>query len=122
MAKTSWFANGAAILAFGASLVGPSALTAQAQEQETEQLYKKSCSSCHGPQGKGDGPAGKLLKPPAGDFSSVLKPMTDADIAKIIKDGGKAVGKAAAMPAFGGKLSDAQMQDLVRYIKKLASN
>ncbi len=121
MRKANGFCNAAVLLVFGATLVGARALSAQADEQEAEQLYNKSCGACHGPQGKGDGPAGKLLKPPAGDFSAVLKGMTDADIAKVIKEGGKAVGKAAAMPAFGSKFSDDQIQELVRYIKQLAS-
>ncbi len=88
--------------------------------QEAKELYDKQCASCHGPQGKGDGPAGQKLKTPPGDFSKTLKAMSDADIAKVIKEGGKAVGKAPTMPGYGKKLNDAQVQALVQYIKGLA--
>ncbi len=108
-----------AVLAAGLCLVGAAARGVQAQD--AKQQYEKSCNMCHGPSGKGDGPAGKMLKPPPADFAAVLKGKTDADIAKIIKDGGKAVGKSAAMPAFGSKLQDAQIQALVEYVKGLSS-
>lgn len=119
MTKMGRFIEGAAILAAGLWLSNAAALPAQAQG--TEEVYKKSCGSCHGPEGKGDGPAGKFLKPQPGDFSTVLKGAADADIAKIIKEGGKAVGKATSMPAFGSKLSEEQIQALVGYIKDLAA-
>jgi len=86
--------------------------------EEAKQLYDKQCASCHGPEGKGDGPAGKKLKTPPGDFAKTLQAMSDADIAKVIKEGGKAVGKAPTMPAYGAKLNDAQVQGLVQYIKR----
>ena len=87
--------------------------------QDAKQTYDKTCASCHGPGGKGDGAVGKMLKPPPADFGTALKGTSDADVAKIIKEGGKAVGKAATMPAYGSKLSDEQIQGLVQYIKGL---
>ena len=90
-----------------------------ARAQDAKQTYDKTCASCHGPGGKGDGAVGKMLKPPPADFGTALKSASDADIAKIIKEGGKAVGKAATMPAYGSKLSDEQIQGLVQYVKGL---
>lgn len=98
-------------------LVVGNASTARAQD--AKQTYDKTCASCHGPGGKGDGAVGKMLKPPPADFGTALKGTSDADIAKIIKEGGKAVGKAATMPAYGSKLSDEQIQGLVQYVKGL---
>jgi mono/diheme cytochrome c family protein len=60
-----------------------------------------------------------MLKPPAGDLAAALKGKSDADIAKVIKEGGKAVGKAATMPAYSSKLNDDQIQAVVQYIKGL---
>jgi mono/diheme cytochrome c family protein len=88
-----------------------------AYAQDAKQLYEKSCNTCHGPSGRGDGPVGKALKPPPADFSTVLKGKADADIAKVIKEGGKALGKSPLMPAFGGKLSDDQINGLVQLVK-----
>jgi len=100
-------------------LVGSAAQTARADD--AQQLYTKDCNLCHGPNGKGDGPAGKMLKPPPADFATVAKSASDADLAKIIKEGGKAVGRSAAMPAFGKKLTDEQIKDLVQLVKGFAS-
>ena len=47
-------------------------------------LYEKNCLVCHGPQGKGDGPAGKVLKPPAADFTSPeSKKKSEADLRQV---------------------------------------
>ena len=100
-------------------LVGSAAQTAQADD--AQQLYKTNCNLCHGPSGKGDGPAGKMLKPPPADFAAVAKSASDADLTKIIKEGGKAVGRSAAMPPFGKKLTDEQIKDLVQLVKGFAS-
>ncbi len=38
--------------------------------QKGQQLFQESgCQACHGPEGKGDGPAGKNLNPPPRDYS-----------------------------------------------------
>ncbi len=115
MSKVRGFTKGAAVLAAGVWLVGSAVSAAQAQDATAQ--YEKSCSNCHGPSGKGDGKAGKMLKPPPADLGVVLKGQSDADIAKTIKEGGKAVGKSAMMPAFGTKLSDDEIKGLVAHLK-----
>jgi mono/diheme cytochrome c family protein len=107
--------KGAAVLATSLWLVNSAAPAAEAQD--AQQLYQKNCTACHGPSGKGDGPAGKMLKPPPADFATALKGKSDADSAKIIKEGGKALGRAATMPAFSSKLNDEQIKSLVELVK-----
>ena len=119
MVRMSGLVKGAAVLATGLWLVSMAAHGAQAQE--AKELYQKSCSNCHGPNGKGDGPASKMLKPPAADFATALKGKSDADLTKVVKEGGKAVGKSALMPAFGSKLTDDQIQALIAYVKGFSS-
>lgn len=111
------FKNGMAAVA-AVALVASVPLAARGQD--AKQLYEKQCAACHGAGGKGDGPVGKILKPPPGDFASTLKGTGDADITKIIKEGGKAVGKSVSMPAYGSKLSDDQIKEIVQYIKGLS--
>ncbi len=75
-------------------------------------VYKAKCQMCHAPDGSGNTPAGKAKK--ARPFSSpdVLKE-SDTDLTAIIKNGKE------KMPGFAGKLTDAQMTDLVAYIHTL---
>ena len=117
--RMSRVAKHAVLLATGVWLIGSAARIAHAEDARP--LYDKNCASCHGPTGKGDGPAGKILKPPAPDLSATVKKASDADLAKIIKEGGKAVGRSAAMPAYGSKLTDDQIQGLVQLVKGFAS-
>jgi high-affinity iron transporter len=119
MRGTSILIKGAAaavIALWMMSLVAPAARADDAQA-----LYGKYCNSCHGPSGNGDGPASKMLKPPPPQFSSALKGVPDADLFKIVKDGGKAAGKSVRMPAFGSKLSDDQIHSLIEYAKGLGT-
>ena len=111
------FARSAAILASG--VLFTSVVASIAHAQDAKQLYEKNCVSCHGASGKGDGPTGKVLKPPPVDFATALKGKSDADITKVIKEGGKAVGKSATMPGYGSKLSGDQIQAVTQYVKGL---
>lgn len=69
--------------------------------EEAKTIFAQRCSPCHGPQGKGDGPASAGLTPKPRDFSdhSWQTSVTDDHIEKIIQYGGAAVGKSPAMPA-----------------------
>jgi len=118
MTRIGSLSKAAVVLATGVWLI---TTAAAAHAQDAKQLYEKSCNACHGPSGKGDGPAGKMLKPPPADLGTVLKGKADTDIAKTIKEGGKAVGKSVAMPAFGSKFNDEQINDLVQLVKGFSS-
>ena len=87
--------------------------------QDAKALFEKNCISCHGATGKGDGPAGKFLKPAPKDFSTSLSGKSDDQIAKVVSGGGKENGLAAAMPAYKGKLTDDQIKEIVQYVKGL---
>jgi len=100
--------------------IGISFAPVSVQAQDANAIYAQKCVSCHGPQGKGDGPAGKYLNPKPNDFATSLKDKTDDWIAKAIKGGGVAVGLSPVMPPYAD-LSDDQVKALVDYIKKLGS-
>ena len=100
--------------------IGLSFATVSAQAQDASAIYAQKCVSCHGVQGKGDGPAGKYLNPKPNDFAVSLRDKTDDWIAKSIKGGGVAVGLSPVMPPYAD-LSDDQVKALVDYIKKLGS-
>jgi len=72
-----------------------------ADRQAAENKFKILCSTCHGPQGTGDGPASIGLVPPPRNFQNAewQASVTDEHIEKIIVGGGGAVGKAITMPS-----------------------
>lgn len=74
--------------------------------------FKAKCAACHGATGAGDTTMGKNLK--LKDLGSAeVQKASDADLTTVIS-GGK--GK---MPAYKGKLTDAQISDLVKHIRTL---
>lgn len=79
--------------------------------------YTAVCASCHGPAGKGDGPAAVALDPKPADLSTTQ--LDDAGLANVIKNGGVAIGKSALMVGFAGTLSDAEIENIIAYLKTL---
>jgi mono/diheme cytochrome c family protein len=75
-------------------------------------LYKAKCASCHGVNGSGDTAMGKAMK--LRDLRSPeVQKQTDADLTKVTADG---KGK---MPAYKGKLTDAEITALVAHMRTL---
>jgi cytochrome c6 len=74
--------------------------------------YKSKCVACHGPDGLGNTPVGKAMGVKPYNAPDVLK-LSNADLTTIIKSGKN------NMPAFNGKLTDAQIKDLLGYIHTL---
>jgi cytochrome c6 len=89
------------ILWTNSALAGPGANT-----------YASKCKMCHAADGSGSTPAGKALK--AMPFSSpdIVKESDAELIASTTNGKGK-------MPAFSGKLTAAQIKDVVAYIRTL---
>jgi mono/diheme cytochrome c family protein len=96
---------------------------ALAASGEAAKIYKKSCALCHGDKGDGQGPAGKKLK--ATDFTDakLMGERTDEQLADATKNGAKAksikVGKK--MPAYGAKVKDEQIKDLVALMRSFGA-
>ncbi len=89
-------------------------------------IFTANCASCHGDSGKGDGPVGAALTPKPRDFTQAQfkldslkdgKPGSDAALAAVIKNGAAAYGGSPLMAPWGGTLSDAQIQDVIAYIR-----
>jgi cytochrome c oxidase cbb3-type subunit 2 len=117
--------------ALGAMAVAGLATASTAQAADVaagKAKYDMFCASCHGPAGKGDGPVGAALNPKPRDFSKGDfkfdtdkdgKAGTDADLKNVIKNGGGAYGGSAMMAPWGATLSDADLENLVAYIRSL---
>jgi mono/diheme cytochrome c family protein len=84
--------------------------------------FENYCVSCHGPRGEGDGPVAATLDPkPArlGD-RAYMSAKTDDYLFQVIKGGGASVGRSPLMAPWGGTLTDAQIRDVIAYIRSLA--
>jgi cytochrome c6 len=74
--------------------------------------FKAKCAMCHGPNGAGDTVMGKNMK--IRDLGSAdVQKQTDAELDTIISKG---KGK---MPAYDGKLTKEQINELVKHIRTL---
>jgi mono/diheme cytochrome c family protein len=87
-------------------------VAAPAFAQTGADTYKSKCLMCHAADGSGNTPAGKSMKALPFDSPDILK-LSDADLIAATKKG---KGK---MPAYDGKLTDAQIKDVVAYIHTL---
>ena len=86
-----------------------------------DQRYAQLCAGCHGAKGDGDGPAGVAMvpKPRVLTDAAWQASVDDARITKVLKEGGAAVGLSALMAPWGSVLSDAEIAEMVAFIRGL---
>ncbi len=79
-----------------------------------ERIYAARCASCHGPAGRGDGPAAAALTPRPADFSdpALMASATPLDIYRKVTTG----VPATSMPAFAALLSREDRWDVTAYV------
>jgi mono/diheme cytochrome c family protein len=67
---------------------------------EAKTIFATRCSTCHGVDGKGNGPASITLNPKPRNYTDAgwQNSVTDDHIREIIVKGGAAVGKSPLMP------------------------
>ncbi len=97
----------AVLILLGAALAVP----ALAQEPGAVN-YKAKCVMCHGADGTGNTPVGRSMKLRSLKSAEDIKE-SDEQLSKEIKSG---VGR---MQGYAGKLTDAQIHDVVSYIRTL---
>ncbi len=97
----------AAVVLLAASIAAPA--FAQSAGAAT---YKAKCAMCHGPDGTAATPVGRMMKVPS--FTSpAAKAASEASLIAITKNG------KGRMPAYNGKLTDAQIKEVVSFIRTL---
>lgn len=113
-----------AALVVGVTAMVGSASFAQQPHEPGRELYLANCASCHGASLEGQPDwmkrkaDGRLPAPPH-DASGHTWHHSDAQLFLIIKEGLSAIapGYESDMPAFGGKLTDAEIIEVLKYIK-----
>lgn len=88
-------------------------------------VFARRCAVCHGPDGRGNGPAAPSLIPRPRDFTLGLfkfkstphgQPPTDDDLKQIVANG----LPASAMPYFRDLLSDTEIDAVVAQVKQFS--
>jgi len=85
-------------------------------ERAAAALWNVSCSSCHGRDGRGQGP-GRPPGAPMPDFTSAdfQKQRTDAQLLAVIRDG------RGMMPPFGKQLNEQGLSALVQHVRRFGA-
>ena len=96
-----------------AAMIAASAGTVAVAQDSGADIYKGKCQSCHGAEGTPNPGIAKMMG---------VKPVSDPSVkslseTQMITDTANGKGK---MPAFKGKLTDAQIKDSVLYFRSLA--
>ena len=78
----------------------------------TEALYKQKCSKCHGADGSGDTSLGRIFNAPDFTDGGWWAKHSSGEFVGIITRGKK------NMPAFGKKLTRAQITSLAAYVQR----
>ena len=85
-------------------------------------LYQNNCVACHGWDGKG----ANLIFPPLAGNAILMQPSIESP-ARVVLEGAQAVDTKAAptapsMPSFAWKFSDAQVADILTYVRNSWGN
>lgn len=85
--------------------------------QHGKVVYEENCVECHGHQGDGNSPVGRLLATRPADFlASDSRAKTDDTLFAIIREG----SRYDEMHGWEDELSEQDMWDVLRYIRTLA--
>ena len=100
----------------------PSLVLAQGDPAKGKELYTKHCAGCHGPGGKGDGPAAAALNPKPTDLGNkaFMAGLKDQYLFDLIQKGGAAMGKSPLIPPFGSKMKEGEIRDVIAHLRSLA--
>ncbi len=87
-----------------------------------KQIFMQICTPCHGPEGKGDGPASASLNPKPRNLTdpAYMQPLNDRYLFELISRGGIAMGKSPLMPAQTG-LASQDIGNVIAYVKSLSA-
>lgn len=95
----------------------PAAVASKGDAAAGKVKYDTLCASCHGATGLGDGAAAAALNPKPKNLQATTR--SDEELKKIVKLGGPSAGLSPLMVAWGGVLTDPEIDNVVAYIRTL---
>lgn len=105
----------AALMAVGASRQA-SAVNEAGEPLSGRAVFEQYCVSCHGLQGRGDGPEAPYLSPrPASLISAATSVKSDKELLAVIANG----KPRTAMPAWKDRLTEGQQRAVLAYLRSL---
>jgi mono/diheme cytochrome c family protein len=94
------------------------------QEKVGKEVSHKYCTTCHDPESTPERVSNldNLVPPLPHQFTdgNTLNNMSDADLIKVIADGGPALGKSPQTPAYRSTLTQAQIKAVAAYMRAIA--
>lgn len=97
-------------------LGGARAVSSVSKRKDAATIYKSQCASCHGKDGRANTLKAKFNGAKDLTKASWQESTSDEHIFNAISNGQK------KMPAFGNKLSQAEIESLVAYVRRFKSN
>ena len=101
----------------GQGSAAPSAPAATAGVSGETVYNEKGCVTCHGAQGKGDGPVGAALKPKPRNFADAAW-KNGTDLASVIKTINNGIAGSGMAP-YKGVLTDEEIKAVADYMAGL---
>jgi len=90
-------------------------------DESAKDNYNTYCIQCHGMQGNGMGVniRDMSVQPRDHTDAKAMSGRTDAELFKVIREGGLAINKSVLMPPWGSTFTDHETTDLVQYLRSL---
>ena len=87
-----------------------------------EETFTTLCATCHGAEGKGDGPGAEALDPKPADLSDgmMMSELSDGYLLWRVSKGGAMEPWNSAMPAWESGLTEDQRWQVISYIRTLS--
>jgi len=84
-----------------------------------KKTFETFCVACHGANGKAEDAAALAMNPRPRNFTDKAwqAKVDDAHIHKVIKEGGASVGLSPTMAPWGGAIPDAEIDQVVSYVR-----
>ncbi len=84
-----------------------------------KERFAKSCATCHGDSGEGDGPAAAALDPKPENLKEYQRQLSDGYLFWRISEGGAGEPFNSSMPPWKGVLDEEQIWNIIHYIRSL---